>query len=101
MVQHLVGLQAQENLPPYLSLAARIEGFDPAGLSDAIDQRDAVRLLVMRGTIHVLTPDDALALRSWVQVALDQQAASNQNNRPARHVPVEDVVAATRALLAD
>ena len=30
MVEHLVGLQAQDNLPPYLSLAARLDGFDPA-----------------------------------------------------------------------
>ena len=30
MVRHLVGLQAQENLPPYLSLAARLTSFDPA-----------------------------------------------------------------------
>ena len=29
MARHLVGLQAQENLPPYLSLAARLDDFDP------------------------------------------------------------------------
>ena len=29
MARHLVGLQAQENLPPYLSLAARLTSFDP------------------------------------------------------------------------
>ena len=67
MVQHLVGLQAQENLPPYLSLAARIEDFDPRELSDALERKDAVRFLTMRGTIHVLTSDDALSLRAWVQ----------------------------------
>ena len=101
MVGHLIGLQAQENLPPYLSLAARIDGFTPAELSDALERRDGVRLLTMRGTIHVLTPDDALALRPWVQPALDQQSRSNQNNKPARHVPVDDVVAETRRVLAD
>jgi hypothetical protein len=100
MVEHLIGLQAQENLPPYLSLAARIEGFDPLELSAAIEGREVVRLLTMRGTIHVLTPDDALSLRQWVQGALDKQSASNQNNRPARDVRVEAVVAATRRALA-
>ena len=88
MVEHLVGLQAQENLPPYLSLAARLEGFDPAELSGALERGEAVRLLTMRGTIHVLTPDDALALRPWVQPALDQQSSGNQMSRPARDVPV-------------
>ena len=101
MVEHLVGLQAQENLPPYLSLAARIEGFDPLELSDAIERRDAVRFLTMRGTIHVLVPDDALVLRRWVQPALDQQSRSNQLSRPARDVPVPDLVEAARRLLED
>jgi hypothetical protein len=53
----------------------------------------------MRGTIHVLTSDDALALRPWVQPALDQVSRSNQLNKPARHVPVDDIVAETRRLL--
>jgi hypothetical protein len=101
MVEHLVGLQAQENLPPYLSLAARIDRFDPVELSQAIEHAEAVRFLTMRGTIHVLVPDDALALRPWVQPALDQQSSSNQMSRPARGVPVPDLVAATRRLLAD
>ena len=99
MVDHLIGLQAQENLPPYLSLAARLEGFDPRELSDALESRQAVRFLTMRGTIHVLTPTDALTLRRWVQRALDQQSASNQMSRPARGVPVEDLVATVRRLL--
>jgi DNA glycosylase AlkZ-like len=101
MVEHLIGLQAQDNLPPYLSLAARLTDFDPAELSGAIERREAVRFLTMRGTIHVLTPDDALALRPWVQVGLDQQSGSNQMSRPARDVPADDLVAAVRRVLAD
>ncbi len=100
MVEQLIGLQAQENLPPYLSLAARLEGFDPQELSGALARKDAVRFLTMRGTIHVLVPDDALALRAWVQPALDQQSSSNQMGRPARGVPVAELVATTRHLLA-
>jgi hypothetical protein len=101
MVEHLIGLQAQENLPPYLSLAARIEGFDPLELSDALERKAAVRFLTMRGTIHVLRPEDALALRPWVQVALDQQSSSNQMSRPAKDVAVDDLVAETRRILAE
>ncbi len=99
MVEHLIGLQAQENLPPYLSLAARIEDFDPVELSDAIERRDAVRFLTMRGTIHVLLPDDALRLRPWVQPALDRQSSSNQMSRPASGVPVPELIGETRRLL--
>jgi len=101
MVEHLIGLQAQENLPPYLSLAARIEGFDPLELSDALERKAAVRFLTMRGTIHVLLPEDALALRPWVQVGLDQQSSSNQLSRPAKGVAADDLVAETRRILAE
>ena len=80
MVEHLLGLQ----------------GFQPGELSDALEDRTAVRLLTMRGTIRVLTADDALALRPWVQPALDKVSHSNQLNRSARDVPVADVVAETR-----
>jgi hypothetical protein len=101
MVEHLVGLQAQENLPPYLSLAARLEDFDPLELSNALERREAVRFLTLRGTIHVLVPSDALTLRRWVQPALDQQSRSNAASRPARDVPVHELVAETRRLLAE
>ncbi len=87
VVEHLVGLQAQEPLPPYLSLAARIDRFDPRELSNALEERRAVRLLTMRGTIHLLTAGDALALRRWVQPAIDRVTGSNQMNKPARGIP--------------
>jgi hypothetical protein len=101
MVEHLLGLQAQDNLPPYLSLAARVRDFTPATLSVALEQRRAVRLLTMRGTVHVLTPDDALTLRPWVQPALERGSRSNQQARAARDLPVAELDAAVSAALAD
>jgi hypothetical protein len=70
LAAHLVGLQAQETLPPYLSLHARLATFDPHAVSRALEERTLVRLLAMRGTIHLLTPDDALVLRPWTQVVM-------------------------------
>jgi hypothetical protein len=99
MVRHLIGLQAQDNLPPYLSLHARLHDFAPDELSSALEHGDAVRLLCMRGTIHVLVPEDALSLRAWAQPALDQQSRSNQASRPARDVPTAVLVEATRSVL--
>jgi hypothetical protein len=101
MVGHLIGLQAQDNLPPYLSLAARIDGFEPADLSDRLEDRTLVRLFSMRGTVHVLTADDALQLRGWVQPALDRVSATNQTSRPARHLTTEQLDTVVRALLGD
>ncbi|MGI8679013.1 MAG: winged helix DNA-binding domain-containing protein [Jatrophihabitans sp.] len=99
MVAHLVGLQAQDNLPPYLSLAARMPGFDPLSLSDALEQRRLVRILSMRGTVHVLTPDDAVTLRPWVQPALDAVSRSNAQSRAARDVPSAKLDEAATAAL--
>lgn len=101
MVAHLIGLQAQDNLPPYLSLAARIDRFDPRDLSDRLEDRTLVRLFSMRGTVHVLTGDDALQLRGWVQPALDRVSGSNETSRPASHLTTEHLDAVVRALLGD
>ncbi|MBA2956494.1 winged helix DNA-binding domain-containing protein [Nocardioides sp. MAH-18] len=89
MARHLVGLQGQEPLPPYLSLDARIAGFDPADVTRALEDRTLVRLLTLRGTIHVLTADDALALRPWTQPVLDRVL---RNHAPADADVVRAVV---------
>ena len=86
MVEHLVGLQAQENLPPYLSLAARLTSFDPEDVTRALENRSLVRLLTMRGTIHLLTADDALTLRQWTRPAQDRERKASQNTKPALHL---------------
>jgi hypothetical protein len=99
MVDHLIGLQAQQNLSPYLSLAARLDGFDPGHLSDRLERRELVRFRTMRGTVHVLAPDDVLTLRSWVQPALDRVSAANAQNKAAAHLTNDLVENAVRALL--
>ncbi|MDQ6641908.1 MAG: winged helix DNA-binding domain-containing protein [Actinomycetota bacterium] len=101
LVGHLIGLQAQDNLPPYLSLAARIEAFDPLSLSTLIESRAVVRFLTLRGTVHVLTRADALRLRSWVQPTLDRLSHGNRQNRGAAHVPIADLLAVSDELLTD
>ena len=86
MVAHLVGLQAQENLPPYLSLAARLEAFDPYDVTRGLEDRSLVRLLTMRGTIHLLVPDDALVLRGFTQPAHERERRASQYTRPGLHL---------------
>lgn len=100
MVEHLLGLQAQEPLPPYLSLFARIEGFDPRVLSTSLESRETLRLLVMRGTIHTLTAADALTLRPFTQPLLTKVIKSTDWGRGFPPELYDDVVARTRAALA-
>ncbi len=100
MTRHLLGLQGQDNLPPYLSLAARIEGFDPQELSAALEERTAVRFFTMRGTVHVLTAADALELRPWVQPFLDRVNERSRISGPSHHVPTEEFRAGVAEVLA-
>ncbi|MCX5561760.1 winged helix DNA-binding domain-containing protein [Streptomyces sp. NBC_00038] len=72
-VEHLLGLQAQNVKPPYYALAARLAGFTPEALSQLMADREVVRLVTMRSTIHTHTADDALTLRPLVQAARDRE----------------------------
>ncbi len=101
MATHLVGLQAQESLPPYLSLAARLQSFDPYDVTRGLEDRSLVRLLSMRGTIHLLVPDDALTLRGWTQPVQDRERRVSQNTRAGLHLEPDDVRAAVDVALAD
>jgi len=62
-IEHLVGLQAQEPLEPYVGLWSRVDRFDPSELVDLLERRAAVRTLMMRRTIHLHTSRDAMAMR--------------------------------------
>lgn len=75
MVGHLVGLQSQTPSSPYTALWTRLApapGFDFAEPGDLLEQRRLVRLVLMRGTVHMATAEDALLLRPWLQPALER-----------------------------
>lgn len=62
-LEHLVGMQAQAPNLPYVGLWSRLEGFEPDKLSRLISMRQAVRLSLMRNTIHLVTTRDAFGLK--------------------------------------
>ncbi|PZV92653.1 Winged helix DNA-binding domain-containing protein [Micromonospora phaseoli] len=69
-VEHLVGLQAQEPLEPYVGLWSRLAGFQPSALVELLLSRRAVRTLLMRRTLHLVTARDCVALRPVHQAML-------------------------------
>ena len=74
-IERLVGLQAQLPGDPYVALWSRLSGFDPEALSKLIATRKAVRIAVMRDTLHLVSARDALALRPLVQPVLSRMFA--------------------------
>jgi hypothetical protein len=71
-LEHLVGLQAQSVPPTYYGLWSRLEGFDPHELGRMLTDREAVRMTLMRGTVHLVTVRDALLLRPLMQVVIER-----------------------------
>ena len=76
-LEHLVGMQAQLPNAPYVALWSRLEGFRTDHLSQLVADRRALRMSLMRGTIHLVTAADALALRPAVQPALERDVYGN------------------------
>jgi winged helix DNA-binding protein len=72
MVKHLVGMQAQVPENPYVALWSRLQGFEARELSDLLEARRAVRGGLMRGTLHLVTDTDYLALEPLLRPVLDR-----------------------------
>src|SRR5262252_2723975 len=62
-IEHLVGMQAQAPNLPYVGLWARLVGFKTDELSRLVEDREAVRLSLMRNTIHLVTRRDAFGIK--------------------------------------
>jgi hypothetical protein len=98
-VEHLFGMQAQEPKSPYVGLWTRLEGFQPKELEDLLTNREAVRVLLMRGTIHLVSAADALALRPLTQLKLDRELQSGPFAKRLRGLDLDAVAEAGRKIL--
>jgi hypothetical protein len=102
MIEHLVGMQAQVPANPYVALWSRLRDFAPDGLEALIADRQAVRMPLMRTTIHLVTARDALALYPVFGPVLARvfQSGSPFGRRLAG-LDLEAVLAAGRELIED
>jgi Winged helix DNA-binding domain len=99
-LEHLVGMQAQVPNSPYVGLWTRLEGFQPAELADLIVKRRAVRLGIMRNTVHLVTARDCLNLRALFQPLLERTLRSSPFGRHLVGLEMSAVIAeATRVLI--
>jgi hypothetical protein len=99
-IERLVGMQAQAPNPPYVGLWTRLEGFHPDELARLILDRRAVRVALMRNTVHLVSARDCLTLRHLVQSVIDRGLYANRAHRAGvEGVDIEALSAAGRALL--
>ena len=98
-VEFLLGLQAQSPQAPYVGLWSRLKGFKAEELSNLIEARKLVRVVVMRGTLHLVSARDCLTLRPLVQPVLDRAFLSSTFNRDLEGVDKEALIEAGREAL--
>jgi hypothetical protein len=99
-IEHLVGMQAQAPFAPYYGLWSRLEGFTGEQLSGLLTDRKAVRIVLMRGTIHLVTAADCHRLRPLMQPMLERSLQMNTTYRDAlAGIDLSAVADAARELL--
>lgn len=99
-VAHLVGLQAQIPNPPYIGLWVRLAEFQRNDLTQLMESRQIVRVPFLRSTLHLVTAQDYLSLRSTIQPAL-VRALGAFFGKKARGFDIEALVAAAKVGFAE
>jgi Winged helix DNA-binding domain len=99
-VERLVALQSQVPRDPYVALWSRVGAFRAETLSDALEERRAVRMTLLRGTLHLVTARDAIGLRMLVQPGIERVIYGSSPLRKAvDSVDMDELLSAIRVWL--
>jgi hypothetical protein len=66
-IRLLTPLQGQDSAAPYVALAARLEGFEPARLEAALESGEVVKTTIMRLTLHLAAGSEYPAFHQLVR----------------------------------
>jgi Winged helix DNA-binding domain len=95
-IEHLVGMQAQEPQAPYIGLWSRLADFRPQELSSLITERRAVRMGLMRSTIHLVSARDGLGLYPLMRPVLERTFRGSSFSKQVAGVDLDELLAAGR-----
>jgi hypothetical protein len=99
MIEQLVGMQAQNHLDPYYALWARIDGFQPEELSNLVASRAAVRVPLLRSTVHLVTARDCLRMQPILASVLARTFGSTSFAKDIEGVDRAELLTMARELL--
>ncbi|MFF1451677.1 winged helix DNA-binding domain-containing protein [Streptomyces sp. NPDC058274] len=97
-IEHLVGLQAQAPTPPYYGLWTRLTDFRQDELAALLTSREAVRIAMMRGTVHLVTARDCLRIRPWLQPFMERSLGTTFG-KELNGVDLAELAVASRDLI--
>ena len=97
-VERLAGLQAQVPNPPYIGLWSRLRDFNREDLTRLMEEREIVRAVMMRSTLHLVTAEDHNRFRQTIQPALTRALGAFFGKR-AKELDVEKLVEAARPFI--
>jgi hypothetical protein len=99
-VEQLVATQAQNPRDPYVALWTRLQDFDPHALGRMVAEREAVRVPLLRTTLHLVTAQDCLAMAPLLRSVLERGFwTGSPFGRQVKGIDIDAVLAAGRDLL--
>lgn len=99
-IERLMGMQAQQALPPYVGLWTRLKGFNRARLADLIEDRTVVKATLLRATLHLFTAADYLRFRTTLQPLLTGAGYAIAKSRGA-DFDLDELLAAARQFIGE
>jgi hypothetical protein len=100
IVEHLIAMQAQNPRDPYVALWTRLRDFDPHELGRMVAEREAVRVPLLRTTLHLVTARDCLGLAPLLRPVLERAFwTGTPFGRKLKGIDIDAVLGAGRELL--